>query len=230
MDIRTASRVAGAVSLIVGPLALAIPIAITDDDAPIAAQLHDYANHPALATLSNIVLLPAILILPAVIYAARLARRGAPGLAFVGGGLAALGWIAGFMSIGAVQIALYQGSTLADQAGAATLIDKMNGDPTYGTLVGVFVLGHVIGMIVLGVGLWRSRAVAPWVAALFIAYPVGHLVGHAINPVIDAISSVILLVSAVAVAAKILRTPNEQWDLPSGKGVTVAEPVAGVAA
>ncbi|WP_405086257.1 hypothetical protein [Microbispora sp. NBC_01389] len=230
MDIRTASRVAGAVSLIVGSLALAIPIEITDDDAPIAAQLQDYANHSALAMLSNIVLLPVILMVPAVIYAARLVRRGAPSLAFVGGGLSALGWLAGFMSIGAGQIALYQGSKLADQTGAAALIDKMNGDPVYGALMGIFVLGHAIGMIVLGVGLWRSRAVAPWVAALFIAYPVGHVVGHAISPVIDAISSVLLLVSAVAVAAKILRTPNEQWDLPAGEGVAAAEPVAGVAA
>ncbi|MEU8174156.1 hypothetical protein AB0C14_14850 [Microbispora hainanensis] len=164
MDIRSVSRIAGAVSLIVGPLALAVPIEVTDENAPITAQLHDYANHPALAMLSNIVLLPVMLILPAMIYAARLARRGAPRQAFV------------------------------------------------------------------GAGLWRSRAVAPWVAALFIAYPVGHLVGHAISPVIDTISGVLLLVSAVAVAIEILRTPNRQWDLPPGEGVAPAEPVAGVAA
>ncbi|WP_214323733.1 hypothetical protein [Nonomuraea sediminis] len=224
MDIRTASRVAGAVSLIVGSLAIAIPIEITDENAPIAAQLQDYAHHSALGMLSNLVLLPVILMVPAVIYAARLARRGAPRLAFVGGGLSALGWIAGAMSIGAGQIALYQGSQLADQAGAAALIERINGDPVYGTLVGVFVLGHAIGMIVLGVGLWRSRAVAPWVAALFVAYPVGHVVGHAISPVLDSIAGVFLLVSAVAVAAAVLRTPNELWDLPAGK--VAAEPVA----
>ncbi|MFG2076380.1 hypothetical protein [Nonomuraea maritima] len=217
MDIRTISRVAGAASLIAGSLAVAVPIEITDEDAPIAVQLHDYAQHSALAMLSNLVLLPVILIVPGMIYAARLARGGAPLLAFVGGGLSVLGWIAGAMSIGAGQIALYQGAQLADQAGAVQLIDRMNGDPVYGTLVGVFVLGHAIGMIVLGAGLWRSRAVAPWVAALFVAYPVGHVVGHATSPVIDTISGVCLLVSAVAVAAAILRTSNERWDLPAGK-------------
>ncbi|MEU7878604.1 hypothetical protein [Microbispora bryophytorum] len=230
MDIRATSRVAAALSLIVGPLALALPIGFTDEDAPIAAQLQDYANHPTLAMLSNIVILPLMAIIPAVVYAARLARRGAPNLAFVGGGLAALGWLAGFTTIGATQIALYQGSRLADQAGATALIDKVNGDPIYGTLVGVFVLGHAIGMIVLGIGLWRSRSVAPWVAALFIAYPVGHFVGHAISPVIDTLSGVLLLISGVAIAVKILRTSNQQWDLPAGEGVAPAESVAEVAA
>lgn len=60
MDIRTISRVVGAVSLIGGSLAVAVPIGITDADAPIAAQLQDYAQHSALAMLSPRPLSPAL--------------------------------------------------------------------------------------------------------------------------------------------------------------------------
>jgi hypothetical protein len=235
MDVRTLSRVAGATSLIVGPLVLAIPVMPTDNtDAPAATQLRDYASHPGAALVSNFFLLALILLVPAMIYAARLARSGAPKLAFVGGGLAALGWLAGLMSIGAGQIALYQGSKLADQAGAAALIDKMTGDPVFGALVGIFVIGHVLGMIILGAALWRSRAVARWVAALFIAYPILHFAAHQTSSAVDVVAGVILLVSAVAIAVRIARTPNRQWDQPAGRDASTAantaQPVTTVAA
>jgi hypothetical protein len=128
---------------------------------------------------SNLLLFPLMLLVPAMVYAARLAWGRAPAPAFVGGGLSALGWMAGLMSIGAGQIALYQGAQLPDRAGAAALIDAMNADPVYGTLVGIFVIGHIVGMIVLGVALWRSRAVARWAAGCYVAYPILHFVSGA---------------------------------------------------
>jgi hypothetical protein len=231
MDARTLSRLAGATSLIVGPLVLAIPIMASDNsDAPAATRLRDYANHPTAALVSNLFLLALILLVPAMIYAARLARPGAPKLAFVGGGMAALGWLAGLMSIGAGQIALYQGSKLADQAGAAALIDRMDGDPVFGALVGIFVIGHVIGMIILGVALWRSRAVARWAAGLFIAYPILHFAAHQTSSAIDVVAGLLLLVSGVAIAVRILRTPDRQWDLPAGRDAGVTEAATHLAA
>ena len=142
MDIRTISRAAGAAALVIGPLASAAPIVVTDgENSTVAEQLADYAANPGAAQASNVLLLLIIAVVPAMIYAARLARPGAPRLAFLGGALAALGWLAGLISIGAGQIALYQGSRLCDQAAAAALIEAMNADPVYGSLVGVFVIG-----------------------------------------------------------------------------------------
>jgi hypothetical protein len=231
MDVRTLSRAAGATSLIIGPLVLAIPIMASDNtDAPATTQLHNYASHSGAALVSNFFLLPLILLVPAMVYAARLARPGAPKLAFFGGGLAALGWLAGLMSIGAGQIALYQGSKLADEAGAAALIERMNGDPVFGALVGIFVVGHVIGMIVLGVALWRSRAVARWAAGLFIAYPILHFAAHQTSSAVDTVAGVILLVSAAAIAVRIARTPNGQWDLAAGRDAGANEPATRLAA
>jgi hypothetical protein len=229
MDIRTISRTAAAAALVIGPLTLAVPIKITDDeDAPAAQQLRDYAAHAGAAKASNVALLALLLLVPAMLATARLARRGAPKLAFAGGALASLGWLAGLIAFGGQQIALYQGAKLADRAGAAALIDGVSKDPVFGTLIGVFVLGHIVGMIILGVALWRSRAVPVWAAGLFVAYPILHFVGHAVSPAVDYAGGAALLVSAVVVAARIMRTPNEQWDAPARDAAAAAgaEPAA----
>lgn len=229
MDIRTVSRAVGAVALVAGPLALAVPIVVTDNEQGAAIdQLNDYAAHSGAALLSNLLLIPLMLLVPAMIYAARVARRRSPATAFVGGGLAALGWTAGLISIGAGQIALYQGSQLPDPSGAAALIDAVNTDPVYGTLVGMFVIGHLVGMIVLGIGLWRSRAVPVWAAACFVAYPVLHFVGSATSPVLDRAANVLLLISGLVLAVKVARTPNDEWDLPTAGVIEAAhrEPAA----
>jgi hypothetical protein len=215
MDIRTVSRAVGAAALIGGPLALAVPVTVTSPQAPVVEQLADYAANSGAALAANLLLLPLMLLVPAMIYAARVARRGAPKLAFAGGAVSAVGWTAGLISIGALQLAFYQAATLPDRAGAAALIDAVNGDPVYGTLVGIFVIGHIAGMIVLGVGLWRSHAVPTWVAALFTAYPVLHFAGSAISPLLDRAAAVLLLVSCVMLAVRVARTPNAEWDLPA---------------
>jgi uncharacterized membrane protein (UPF0136 family) len=231
MDIRTISRAAGAAALVIGPVASAAPIVVTDSENGTAAeQLADYAANSGAAQASNVLLLLIIAVVPAMIYAARLARPGAPKLAFAGGALAALGWLAGLIGIGAGQIALYQGSRLDDRAAAAALIDGVYADPVYGSLVGVFVIGHIAGMILLGVALWRSRAVPSWAAGLFIAYPVLHFIAHVTTPAIDWAAKVAFVVSAVVIAMRVLRTSNDRWDLPAGTGAPVPQrPVAAAA-
>lgn len=231
MDIRTASRAAAVTSLVVGATALALPLSVTGDgDAPAARQLADYAAHPGTAMTTNVLTFAIILMVPAMVYTARLARRGAPTTAFVGGGLAALGWLAGLMSLGMSQVLLYQGSRLPDRAAAATLVDAVTADPVFGTLVGVFVVGHVVGMVVLGVALWRSRAVPVWVAGLFVAYPVLHFAAHGGPAVIDYVARAALVVAAVGIAVRIARTPNVDWDAPTGQFVSEPLPVAPVPA
>jgi hypothetical protein len=227
MDIRTVSRAAAVTSIVVGAVAVALPLAVTgDEEAPTAQQLGDYAAHSDRALAANVLTLAVILMVPAMVFTARLARRRAPATAFIGGGLAALGWLAGLMSLGMSQIALYQGSRLPDRAAAATVVDAITGDAVFGTLVGIFVLGHIVGMIVLGVALWRSRAVPVWVAGLFVAYPVLHFVGHAGPAAIDYVARAALLIAAVGIAVRIVRTPNVEWDAPTGHIAPESLPIA----
>ena len=77
MDLRTVS-LAGAVSLAVGPLAPTIPLTVTDETAPVTDHLAAYAAHAGTALAGNLILVPLMLLVPAVVCAARLARRGVP--------------------------------------------------------------------------------------------------------------------------------------------------------
>ena len=227
LDIRTVSRYTGAVALVLGSAAYAVPITVSgDEDVPSAARLADYAAQPGVARAANLALLLMIAMVPAMVYAARLARPGAPKLAFAGGGIAALAWLTGLMSIGAGQILLYQGSLLPvqDRPAAAALIDGVNRDPVFGALIGIFVIGHLVGMVLLGASLWRSHAVPVWVAALFTASPILHVVGYATYPLIDRASGVAFLVSGVMIALRIVRTPDSRWDLPAGAAGSAALP------
>jgi hypothetical protein len=225
MDVRTLSRTVGAACLIVGPLAMAVPVTLSEADLDGTAQLRLTAQHLGTANLTNVLLLAQILLVPAMIYAARLARRGAPTLAFFGGGISALAWLTGLMGLGAAGILVYHGAKLPDQAAAALLIDKVNADPVTGTLTLIFVLGHVVGMVLLGAALWRSHAIPVWAAALFVLYPLVHLGAHIGGSIaVDNASGVLLVVASVVCAIKIMQRPNGEWDLP-----TTAEPVALVA-
>ena len=216
MDIRTASRTFAAASLIIGPLAFAIPVNFTEADSKAAEQLRVTSHHLGLANLSNTLLLAEILLVPAMIYAARLARKSAPRLAFIGGGLSALAWIAGLISLGGLGVVFYYGARQTDQSAAATLLDKASNDPVIGTLTLLFVLGHLIGMIILGVALWRSRAIPAWAGIMFTLFPLVHLGAHiGGSVVVDDLSALLLLIPAIVCAVTILRMRNDDWDLPT---------------
>jgi len=225
MEIRSLSRGVAAACLVLGPLALTIPTTYSEADTNGAGQLRLAAAHLGQAGLSNAILLPGLLIVPAMIYAARLARRRSPRLAFFGGGIAALAWLAGLVGLGATGLIVYHGVGLPDQGTVAALIDRVGADPTVGTLTLLFVLGHVVGMILLGAALLRSRAVPVWAAVLFILYPLVHIAAHIGGSVtVDNISGVLLVVASVMCAIAVLRLDNARWDLPAEEHVAVEAP------
>jgi hypothetical protein len=227
MDIRTTSRAVGAGCLIIGSLALAIPVTITEADQTAAQQMQTTAAHLGEVNLSNNLVLLQILIVPAMIYTARLARRGAPKLAFFGGGLSALAWLAGLMAFAGTGVVVYHAATAADQSAIAGVLDKAFNDPVIGILTLVFVLGHVVGMVLLGAALWRSHAVPVWAAVLFLLFPIVHLAAHIIGSVaLDDGSAVLLVVAAMVCGVQLLRLPNAEWDLPTADAATVPTEVA----
>ncbi|GIF45482.1 hypothetical protein DFJ67_0883 [Asanoa ferruginea] len=219
MDTRALSRFTGAACLVLAPLALVAGTLTEphfDEDAPAASQLADVATHAIPAAPARTLVWLLILLMPlTVLYAARMARRGAPRLAAVGGALSFLAWSAGIASIGGVEAAYWFGSRMEDRDTVAALLDAVTGDAVYNTLLMVFVLGHLVGMLVLGIGLWRSRAVPAWVGILFGASPFLHAVAMGIGPAVDAIAYGLLSIATVACAVILARTPDAEWDLPA---------------
>ena len=73
-----------------------------------------------------------------------------------------------------------------DHAAAVSLITAANDDWATSVLLGVFLVGHLLGMLILGVALWRSRAVPLWAAALVGLAPLAHLLVHSAGRVPNA--------------------------------------------
>lgn len=229
MDIRTLSRATGAICLIVGSVAFAIPVTITEKDQDGAGLLATASAHLGITHLGNTLLPAQLLLVPAMIYAARLARHGAPKLAFFGGGIAALAWLSGLVAFAGLQVITYWGSQQSDRGPIAAVLDKASGDQVLGLLTLLFVLGHVVGIVLLGIALWRSHVVPAWAAIVTILYPLVHFGAHeGGSVVIDDLSGILLVIACVVCAVQILRTPNATWDLPTGAPVAeqlvVAEP------
>jgi len=168
MDIRTLSRATGAFCLIVGPISVALGSLfqqVHDGDSTSTA-LRRIAAHPGAAHAAIVFDVGAIAMIPATLFLMQLARDRAPRLAIIGGAIAFIGWTVGVASFVGTDVLQYHAAQATDHAAALALVDKVNHDPILGSLVGVFVVGHLLGMLLLGIGLWRARAVATWAAFL----------------------------------------------------------------
>jgi hypothetical protein len=230
VDTRTLSRYTGALVLTLAPLAFIAGYftePFYDNDAPAVSQLAEVADQTLPPSALRALVSVTFLLMPvAMIYAMRLARRGAPRLAAIGGAISFMAWSAGVASIGAVEGLYWYGSRMSDREAVAAVIDAATGDASFNTLIGIFVLGHLVGMITLGVALWRSRAVPAWVGILFGLSPVLHAVAMGFGPAADTVAYALLGVSMIACAVRLTRLSDDEWDLPTHRSVTAPERVA----
>lgn len=227
MDARRTARWAGALALIIGPLSITLGsfVPTYGEDDPVSTQLGFAAGHLDALSISNLLLLPQMAMVPAVFFLALLARRGAPRLSVVGGGISVLAWLAAMVGFGAYGIALEAAAAVPDTAGASAVLDGIGANTVYTILVLGFVAGHVIGMLVLGIGLWRSRVAPAWVG-LFVAFlPLVHVGARLIGPVADGVVYALLTVAMGYLAVVLVRMRDEDWDLAPAR-VTLQEPVA----
>jgi hypothetical protein len=77
----------------------------------------------------------------------------------------------------------------------------------------VFVVGHVLGTILVGVAMWRSRIVARWAAvAVMVSQPI-HFIAAIIIPshTLDLIGWGLQAVGYAVVGWAILRMSNDEW-------------------
>jgi hypothetical protein len=231
MDVRQVSRRFGAFALVAAGLAVTVATAFepAGDQDTVGVVLRKVAAHQSDQRVLIVADLVAVLMLPAMLYLMRLAKRGAPRLALAGGALAFAGWLAAFIAFGGLDIIVYQAARLGQGGQTATLVRAVTHDPAIGTLVAVFVLGHVVGMLLLGGALWRSRAVPGWAAAVVGLAPLVHVAVHSISRTLDAGGYGFMAIGLAGCAVVLWRTPDVEWDLPplrSRRAVVAAAPVA----
>jgi hypothetical protein len=178
-------------TIVLGPLSIAIlrgilPYGGSDDAATITAKVAGHQT--AEAAVLWLTLVATLTLVPGVIAVGLLAARSARRL----GSCAMVLAVAGFSllwSVSAVDFttaaALHAG---IDHGTTTKILDQLNANPVLVAGTIGFVLGHVLGMILLGVALLRGRAVPAWAAwALIVSQPL-HAVFAVIVPsnVLDA--------------------------------------------
>jgi hypothetical protein len=218
MDDRTVSRWFGAASLVIGGAAVTLGslFEVTNDGDSVRQALGTIATHQSDQRGLIVTDLVAALMLPAMLYLMRLARKGSPRLALSGGVLAFAGWLAGLMGLGAGDVVFYHAARADDHAAAVSLVTAVTDDTTTSVLLGIFLVGHLLGMLLLGVALWRSRAVPRWGAALVGLAPIGHLLVHSAGRVPNGIAYALMTLGMGASALSLVRIANEEWDRPAG--------------
>jgi hypothetical protein len=75
----------------------------------------------------------------------------------------------------------------------------------------LFVLGNIVGTFLLGLALWRSRAIARWAAVAIMAWPLLHIAGLVAGVEwFEVAGAVGQGAGFAAVAVRVLRLPRGQ--------------------
>ena len=122
---------------------------------------------------------------------------------------------------------------LPDRASAVTLVHAVTSDAAYSIPAFLFIVGHVLGLLLLGIALWRSRAVPRWAAALIGLASIVQVPVHD-SGVGSAVAYGLLLIGMAACAVTLVRTrpepaPALAFDAFAGAGAGAGAAGAGAA-
>jgi hypothetical protein len=193
----------------VGPAAIAVLRLVlpyytaSDTSAMVAAVEAHPARQSAVIWLTYIGVLTLV---PGVIAAARVCQRGAPRLTAWALALS----VPGYLSMGtfAASDHLLWSAHDAGLSGSDSVALARAAHPSVDVALGVFVVGHVVGTVLLGLALWRSRGVPAWAAwAVAVSQPL-HFTATVVlgSPQVDFVAWNLMAVGMVLVGRELLRT------------------------
>ena len=197
-----------ALLLPVGPAAIAVLRLILPyyTESGSAGAVAAVAAHPgrqsAVLWLSYVGILTLV---PGLIAAARICRAAAPRLTTWALGLAVPGYLSLGMFVGADHLLWSATDAGLSGADAAAVVDA--GHPSIDVAIGVFVLGHVIGTVLLGLALLRSGRIPVWAGwAITVSQPL-HFVATVIlgSPQVDLVAWSMTAVGMAFVAREVLK-------------------------
>jgi len=216
-DLRRYSRWLAVLLLPIGPAAIAVlrfvlPYSTVDAPAEVTAKV---IGHPG--TMSLVLWLGFVGILtlvPGVLAVGRLTRRSAPRLTAAALVLAVPGYLVLAWLVSS-DLLLWAGATVRLDAATLTRLFEAT-HPSVDVGAGVFVLGHVVGTVLLGLAMWRSRAVPRWAAVLTMLSQPLHFVAAVVvaSPALDLVAWGMNAVGFAAAAVVIATLPDDEWDLP----------------
>lgn len=216
-DLRRASRILAALILPIGPLAVAglrYVLPYFSAATPRETATDVLAAQGRQSAVLWLGLIATFTLLPGVLAVGRLTRRGAPKLTAAAMLLVVPGYLALTYMIGS-DLVLWTGAHAGLDASSLTgLAETIH--PTSNVAVAVFVLGHVIGTVLLGLALLRSRTVPGWAALVTVVAQPLHFVALVIvgSRELDFVAWAANGVAFAVVGYAILKTPDDEWELP----------------
>ena len=79
----------------------------------------------------------------------------------------------------------------------------------------MFVVGHIVGSVLLGLAFWRSGVVhRGWAVAMVVSQPLHLLAALTANHPLDLLGWGLTALAMGAAAVALLRTPDDHWDVP----------------
>ncbi|NUR95437.1 MAG: hypothetical protein HOV67_09275 [Kribbellaceae bacterium] len=212
-DIRPVWRWVAAVILPIGPAAVALlrfllPYNTADDAPTIVNKIVDNLDRSSFVIwLAYVAILTLV---PGAYFVGRLTRRGAPWLT----GIALFLMIPGYLSLpwtASSDVFTWSAGTAGlDPATITKVAETAHGSTDLAGLV--FVAGHLIGTVVLGIAMWRSGVGGRWAAvAVAISQPL-HLTAVIIGShPLDLVGWGLQAVGFAAVGWAIVRLSNDEW-------------------
>lgn len=171
----------------------------TIDDAGVSA-----AVSASLFTFSQLPMLAAVLGI------AHLIRRGAPVLSNLGGALAVLGTFGHAVFGGVALVTVVMAGDPARRTEYAGLLEDVESSPAM-AFAAAGLVGTVLGLLLLSIGLWRSRVVSRWVPVTLWFFLAVEFVGANLSDYASYVAGLSLLVCFVAIAQQVWASPRSDW-------------------
>lgn len=207
-------RWALAIVMPIGPLAIAavrgiLPYRTLDTPAVTAAKI---AAHQGTESLVIWLIFVALLtLIPGVIAVGMIARRGAPRLGTAGLVLSYPAFMCLFWAIPVTDTAgLAAARTGMTPAATGRLLTVLGNIHPVGLATGIFVFGHIIGIALLGIALWRGRVIPAWAGLLLAASQFLHLLFAVFVPnhALDGAAWGLTAIGFAAAAVALIREPG----------------------
>ena len=217
-DLRRSHRWFVALLMPIGPAAVAVlrfvlPSSTTDDSSGLVTEIA--ANLGAQSLVLSLALVALFTLVPGAFGVLRLVGRRDPKLTAVAGLLLIPGYLGLFGGL-APDLIAYVG--VKDGMAQSDVVHMMDlaGTAIWPTIaLTVFVVGHILGTVLLGIAMFRSRVVARgWAVAMAISQPLHLLAAMTGNHPLDLFAWGMTTLAMAAAAVALIRLPDDEWDLP----------------
>jgi Domain of unknown function (DUF4386) len=171
----------GAAMIATAPIVLASVAIKPADDGNAGEVLASLSSHASAMEASLVLGVVAVaLLIPATLGLLRIAQQRSAVLALVGASLTLLGWVA-FMGQQVLGEATLVMATSPDRAAMANLYDQIGNSNLITVVQVAFIVGHVLGIALLGIAVARSQGAPIWIGvALVVSGPL-HFVAHGLS-------------------------------------------------